>query len=55
MIPHYSTNNIYIIADAKFIGHRIARTASELESMGYKDVEHISGEAGSVSMNMERI
>lgn len=48
--------NAKSIADAKFIGHRIPRTASELESLGYKDVDNISSDgAASVAMNMERI
>ena len=50
------SRNAKSIHDARFIGHRIARTASDLESMGYKDVDKISGSVDtSTSMNMERI
>lgn len=50
------SRNAKDIETARFIGHRIARTASELESMGYKDVDQISSDTdASVAMNMERI
>lgn len=50
------SRNAKDLASARFIGHRIARTASELESMGYKDVDTLSSDGGaSVAMNMERI
>ena len=43
------------IADAKFVGHRVQRTVSELKSMGYKNVDNISGEDQAQAVNMERI
>jgi len=43
------------IQDAAFVGHRVARTQSELLSMGYKNVEQISGDDQAQSFNMERI
>ncbi|MGE5452436.1 MAG: hypothetical protein ACM3VZ_11420 [Acidobacteriota bacterium] len=43
------------IADATFVGHRVARTVSELNSMGYKNVDQISSDDQATSMNMERI
>lgn len=50
------SRNAKTIADAKFHGQKIARTASELESLGYKDVDQIASDPGdSASMNMERI
>lgn len=43
------------IQDAKFVGHRVQRTISELKSMGYKNVDNISGEDQSQAVNLERI
>jgi hypothetical protein len=43
------------IQDAKFVGHRVQRTVSELKSMGYKNVDDISGEDQSQANNAERI
>jgi len=43
------------IQDAKFVGHRVQRTVSELKSMGYKNVDDISGEDQSQAVNLERI
>ena len=43
------------IATARFVGHRVQRTASELKSMGYKDVDNLSGDDNSQAMNLERI
>ncbi|MDE1998854.1 MAG: hypothetical protein KGI52_08010, partial [Burkholderiales bacterium] len=43
------------IADATFVGHRVARTISELKSMGYKNVDNITSDDQAASLNMERI
>lgn len=43
------------IADATFVGHRVARTLSELKSMGYKNVDNITSDDQAASLNMERI
>lgn len=43
------------IEDASFVGHRVARTKSELKSMGYKNVDQLGSDDASVAMNMERI
>lgn len=43
------------IETASFVGHRVARTLSELKSMGYKNIDNISGDDQSASLNMERI
>jgi len=43
------------IADAPFVGHRVMRTMSELKSMGYKNVDNISGDDQSTAFNMERV
>jgi hypothetical protein len=43
------------IQDAKFVGHRVQRTVSELKSMGYKNVDNISGEDQGQAVNSERI
>ena len=43
------------IADATFVGHRVARTVSELKSQGYKNVDNISSDDQATSLNMERI
>jgi hypothetical protein len=43
------------IEDASFVGHRVARTASELRSMGYKNVDQISGDDQATALNIERI
>lgn len=43
------------IAEASFVGHRVQRTISELKSMGYKNVDQISSDDSSASLNMERV
>ena len=43
------------IAEASFVAHRVARTASDLQSMGYKNIEQISGDDQATSFNMERV
>lgn len=43
------------IQTAKFVGHRVQRTVSELKSMGYKNVDNISGEDQGQALNLERI
>jgi hypothetical protein len=43
------------IEDASFVAHRVARTQSDLISMGYKNVDQISGDDQSTALNMERI
>lgn len=43
------------IATARFVGHRVQRSVSELKSMGYKDVDNLSGDDNSQAMNLERI
>lgn len=43
------------IAEASFVGHRVQRTMSELKSMGYKNIDQISSDDSSASLNMERV
>lgn len=43
------------IQDASFVAHRVARTQSDLISMGYKNVDQISGDDQATALNMERI
>ena len=43
------------IQDAKFVGHRVQRTISELTSMGYKNLENIGSDGEGQSNNIERI
>jgi len=43
------------IQTARFVGHRVQRTVSELKSMGYKNVDNLSGEDQGQAVNMERI
>lgn len=43
------------IADAPFVGHRVARTVSELRSMGYKNVDNLAGDDQAAALNAERI
>jgi len=43
------------IEDASFVAHRVARTQSDLISMGYKNVDQISGDDQATALNMERI
>jgi hypothetical protein len=43
------------IETASFVGHRVARTLSDLRSMGYKNVDQISGDDQATSLNFERI
>lgn len=49
------SRNAKDIETAKFVGHRVQRTVSELKSMGYKNVDNLSGEDVGQGMNMERI
>jgi hypothetical protein len=49
------SRNAKDIETAKFVGHRVQRTVSELKSMGYKNVDDISGEDQGQAVNMERI
>lgn len=49
------SRNAKDIATAKFVGHRVQRTASELKSLGYKNVDKISGEDQGQAVNSERI
>ena len=43
------------IEDASFVAHRVSRTASDLQSMGYKNIDQISGDDQATSLNMERV
>lgn len=43
------------IQDAKFVGHRVERTMSELKSMGYKNVDNLATGDENQSANLERI
>jgi hypothetical protein len=43
------------IQDASFVGHRVARSRSDLKSMGYKNVDAISGDDQSANFNLERV
>ena len=43
------------IQDAKFVGHRVERTLSELKSMGYKNLDNIATGDENQSNNLERI
>ena len=43
------------IQDAPFVGHRVMRTASELKSMGYKNVDAITSDDNGQQWSMERI
>jgi hypothetical protein len=43
------------IETASFIGHRVARTMSELRSMGYKNIDNISSDDGAAAFNAERV
>lgn len=43
------------IKDSPFVGHRVQRTMSDLQSMGYKNIDQISGDDSATAMNMERI
>lgn len=49
------SRNAKDIPTAKFVGHRVQRTVSELKSMGYKNVDNISGEDQGQAVNSERI
>lgn len=49
------SRNAKSIQTAPFVGHRVARTISELRSMGYKNLDDIGGDDQATSMNMERI
>lgn len=49
------SRNAKSIADATFVGHRVLRTASELKSMGYKDVDKLTSDDAAAALNMERI
>jgi hypothetical protein len=43
------------IETASFVGHRVARTMSDLKSMGYKNLDQISSDDGAATMNAERV
>lgn len=43
------------IATASFVGHRVARTMSELRSMGYKNIDNIQSDDGAATLNAERL
>ena len=43
------------IATASMVAHRVARTMSELRSMGYRNLDDLSGDEGAGSFNAERI
>jgi hypothetical protein len=49
------SRNAKDIPTARFVGHRVQRTVSELKSMGYKNVDQISGDDQSQALNSERI
>lgn len=49
------SRNAKSIADATFVGHRVLRTASELKSMGYKNVDQLTSDDSAAALNMERI
>lgn len=49
------SRNAKDIPTAKFVGHRVQRTVSELKSMGYKNVDNMSGEDQGQAINGERI
>jgi hypothetical protein len=49
------SRNAKNIPTARFVGHRVQRTVSELKSMGYKNVDKISGEDQGQAVNSERI
>ena len=43
------------IEDAPFVGHRVARTVSQLRSMGYKNVDSLGSDDNATALNMERV
>lgn len=43
------------IPTARMVGHRVARTLSELRSMGYKNVDNIGSDDAAASLNAERV
>jgi len=43
------------IEGAKFVGHRVPRTVSDLKSMGYKNLENLSSDDQNVNFNSERV
>ena len=43
------------LEEATFCGHRVIRTASELQAMGYKNVDQLTSDDSAASLNMERI
>jgi hypothetical protein len=43
------------IRTSPFCAHRVARTISDLKSMGYKNIDTVSGDADGTNMNLERI
>lgn len=49
------SRNAKDIATARFCAHRVQRTRSELKSMGYKNVDNISGDDQAQALNLERI
>jgi len=42
------------IEDAKFVGHRVMRTVSDLKSMGYKNIDQITSDDQQTNFNNER-
>lgn len=42
------------IQTASFVGHRVARTMSDLKSMGYKNIDNITSDDGAAMLNAER-
>lgn len=49
------SRNAKDIQSARFVGHRVQRTKSELKSMGYKNVDDISGDDQGSAVNIERL
>ena len=43
------------IADARFVGHRVPRTLSDLRSMGYKNVDELGSDEQGNNFNLEHI
>ena len=43
------------IEGAKFVGHRVPRTVSDLKSMGYKNLDNLTSDDQNVNFNSERV
>jgi hypothetical protein len=43
------------IADARFVGHQVLRTVSDLRAAGYKDVDDLTSDDNMSALNAERI